>query len=181
MKTSVLKAAAWASVLLLQLAAAQVTGPAEYEVKAAFIHNIARFVEWRAGFMPENVLKLCIMGEDPFGPASDVLKGKPIDDKSWDVAQLRPGAEVRDCNVLFIAASERANLGRILAGAADFGILTMGDTEGYAAQGVMVNFFLERNKVRFEINDAAVHRAGLDISSQLLKLARIVKEDGGGR
>jgi hypothetical protein len=45
----------------------------------------------------------------------------------------------------------------------------------------MVNFFLERNKVRFEINDAAVHREGLNISSQLLKLARIVKEDGGGR
>ena len=181
MKTSVFKAAACASVLLLHSAAAQVTGPVEYEVKAAFIHNIARFVEWRAGFQPEKVLRLCVMGEDPFGPAIDVLKGKPINDMSWEIAQLRPGAEVLGCNVLFIAASERANLGRILAGAADFGILTVGDSEDYAARGVMVNFFLERNKVRFEINDAAVHREGLNISSQLLKLARIVKEDGGGR
>jgi hypothetical protein len=180
-KTSLIKAAVCASALLLQSAAAQVTGPAEYEVKAAFVHNIARFVAWHPEFRPENVLRFCIMGEDPFGPAIDVLKGKPIDDMSWEIAQLRPGAEVLGCHVLFIAASERSSLRRILAGAADFGILTVGDSEGYAAQGVMVNFFLERNKVRFEINDDAVHRGGLDISSQLLKLARIVKDDGGGR
>jgi hypothetical protein len=77
--------------------------------------------------------------------------------------------------VLFIAASESGNLDRILGSIGNNSVLTIGDSPGYAEQGVMVNFYLEENKVRFEINREAAARARLGISSQLLKLARIVR------
>ena len=81
--------------------------------------------------------------------------------------------------VLFIAVSESGNIRQILDGIEGSTVLTIGDTEGYAEQGVMVNFYLEDNMVRIEINIDAARRAGLNISSQLLKLARIVNQHGG--
>jgi len=144
----------------------------EYEVKAAFIHNIAKFVEWPVN---NNVMRLCIVGDDPFGGAADVLQGKPIEDARWQV--VRPGADVdlRMCRVLFISTAESDRLSNILESIKDSPVLTVGDTSGYAMRGVMVNFYLEAQKVRFEINENAAMRAGLAISSRLLRLARIVK------
>lgn len=178
MNARILTAAACATALMLQGTPAQATGPAEYEVKAAFIHNIARFVEWPADTQHDGKSRLCILGEDPFGTALDVLQGKAIGELTWEVVQVRAGASLRRCRVLFVSSSERANLARILAGVEDRGVLTLGDTEGFAALGVMVNFYLEQNRIRFEVNHGAVQRAGLGLSSQLLKLARLVEDSG---
>lgn len=178
MNARILTAAACATALMLQGTPAQATGPAEYEVKAAFIHNIARFVEWPADTQHDGKSRLCILGEDPFGTALDVLQGKAIGESTWEVVQVRAGASLRRCRVLFVSSSERANLARILAGVEDRGVLTLGDTEGFAALGVMVNFYLEQNRIRFEVNHGAVQRAGLGLSSQLLKLARLVEDSG---
>ena len=160
-------------------ASAQAAPPAEYEVKAAFIHNIAKFVEWPAATRTAGPLKLCILGQSPFGSALDALQGKSIGNKVWEVLPAKPNTNLRECGVLFIAASESDNLSQILERLQGSPVLTMGDSDGYAAQGVMVNFYIEQNKVRFEINLGAASRAGLKISSQLLKLARIVAESGG--
>ncbi|HCI14482.1 MAG TPA: DUF4154 domain-containing protein [Gallionellaceae bacterium] len=149
--------------------------PSEYEVKAAFIYNIAKFVEWPAVASPvSGRARLCLLGDDPSGGAFEVLQGKPVGAANWEVVRVDGGGSLKECRVLFIAASERANLGRILARIEGRPVLTVGDTEGYAGQGVIVNFYQEENKVRFEINRDAAGRAGLAISSQLLKLARIV-------
>ena len=154
--------------------------PSEYEVKAAFVHNIAKFVEWPA--VPASGLaRLCLLGEDPSGGAFDMLQGKPIGGLRWEVVKVDAGNGLKACRVLFIAPSERADLGRILAKMEGSPVLTVGDTDGYAEQGVMVNFYPEGGRVRFEINRAAAARAGLAISSQLLRLARLVDETGGGR
>ncbi len=118
-------------------------------------------------------------GQSPFGGALDSLQGRAIGDKVWAVSSAQPDTDLRECGVLFIAASERSRLGRILDGIKGSAVLTMGDSEGYAGQGVMVNFYIEQNKVRFEINKDAVGRAGLKVSSHLLKLARIISEEGG--
>jgi hypothetical protein len=158
---------------------AQAEPPTEYEVKAAFIHNIAQFVEWPAAAGTAGPLKLCIVGRDPFGKALDGLRGKTIRDKVWEVLPATPTTNLRECGVLFIAASERNNLGQILDATRGSAVLTVGDSERYAELGVMVNFYLEQNRVRFEINAEVASRAGLKMSSQLLKLARIVHQTGG--
>jgi hypothetical protein len=162
--------------LLLMLAAwgAEAAPPTDNEVKAAFIHNIAKFVEWPAG-APRN-LKLCLLGQDPLGGAAEVLQGKAVGGLAWEVAPVKPGANLKECRVLFIAASESDGLRRVLEGVKGSPVLTVGDSGGFAEQGGVVNFYLEQNKVRFEINVDAARRAGLKISSQLLKLARIVQE-----
>lgn len=158
---------------------AQAAPPTEYEVKAAFIHNIAKFVEWPAARPAPGILKLCIVGRNPFGNALDALQGKQAGSLTWEIAPAIPKASLKECGVLFIAASESRDLGRILGDIEGSAVLTVGDTGGYAEQGVMVNFYQEENKVRFEINKDAAGRAGLKVSSQLLKLARIVQDTGG--
>lgn len=167
--------------LLSVNAAAVADSPTEYEVKAAFVHNIAKFVEWPASVGAKEVLRLCILGPDPFGAAADGLRGKPVGARMWEVSPVNARANLKECQVLFIGAAEAANLPRLLEGLKASPVLTLGDTEGYAERGVMVNLFLEQNKVRFEINNGAAGRAGLRISSQLLKLARIVAEPGAAK
>lgn len=170
-----------ALLLLLTGAAATADSPTEYEVKAAFVHNIAKFVEWPASAGVKETLRLCILGPGPFGAAAEGLRGKPVGSKLWEVAPANARANLKECQVLFVGAAEAANLPRLLEGLKGSPVLTVGDTEGYAERGVMVNLFLEQNKVRFEINNGAAGRAGLRISSQLLKLARIVAEPGAAK
>jgi len=150
-------------------------GPTEYEAKAAFIYNFAKFVEWPAKPGPDNApLRLCVLGKDPFGPALEEVKGKLVKERKMEVALLDVTADGRECDLLFIAASEEKHLDRVVAILRGAGTLTVGDTEGYAQRGVMINFFHENGKIRFEINLDAVRRAGLKVSSKLLFLARIV-------
>lgn len=170
----------FAAVLCMMLpCVGEAAPPTEYEVKAAFIHNIAKFVEWPAALPSSGSARLCLLGRSPFGNALDALQGKQIGQMSWEIVPLNSRAGLKDCRILFIAASERGDLGRVLQDIGNTPVLTMGDTAGYAGQGVMVNFYLEENKVRIEINRDAAARAQIGISSQLLRLARIVRENGG--
>lgn len=168
-----------AILLAMFCAGAQAAPPSEYEVKAAFVHNIAKFVEWPVSISSKGNLRLCLLGQGAFGLAAGGLRGKLVGSKTWEVVPVTARANLKDCQVLLIEASEAGDLPRLLGSLKDYPVLTVGDTEGYGEQGVMVNFYLEQDKVRFEINPAAASRAGLKISSQLLKLARIVAESGG--
>ena len=155
--------------------------PGEDEVRAAFVHNFAKFVEWPAAIGGRRSLRLCVLGRGRFLEAASGLRDKPVDGGAWEVVAASSRTELKECQVLFIEASERDILPGLLDGLKASPVLTVGDHEGYAEQGVAVNFYLEQNKVRFEINPAAARRAGLKISSQLLKVARIVTEPGGGQ
>lgn len=168
-----------AALATLACASAPAEQPTEYEVKAAFVHNIVKFVEWPETARTDGSLTLCILGKDPSGSALDALRGRHIGNKVWEVSHANPDTNLGRCDVLFIAASESGNLGQILAATKGSAVLTMGDSPGYAQEGVMVNLYLEQNRVRFEINTESVKRARLKISSQLLKLARIIAEPGG--
>lgn len=158
----------------------QADPPTEYEVKAAFVHNIAKFVEWPASVSAQGTLRLCILDQEAFGEAAEnLLRDKPVGSKVWEVVPLSTRASLKECKVLFIGAAEAGELPRLLDILKGSPVLTVGDTGGYAEQGVIINFYREQDKVRFEINKDAAERAGLKISSHLLKLARIVQNNGG--
>ena len=165
-----------ACVLLLSSASAR-AAPSEYELKAAFIYQIARFVEWPPAAQKDAPLQLCVLGGNPFGAALHTISGKPVGERKIEVALLDMDMDTRKCAMLFVATPAEKHLERIAALARGSGMLTLGDTTGFAQRGAMVNFFPENGKIRFEINTAASRRAGLKISSQLLRLARIVEEE----
>lgn len=148
----------------------------EYEVKAAFIYNIAKFVEWpeRAAPDAKNAFGLCIIGADPFGKSIQQIEGKIVKGKRLEIRRVSSVRELGECSVLFVSRSEKEHLAGITEAAAGLSVLTIGDTEGYAPGGVMVNFCLEQRKVRFEIDLDRTKRSRLLVSAQLLKLARAV-------
>lgn len=156
---------------LLTGASAAYAGPTEYEIKAAFVYNFAKFVEWPADSAP---LRLCVFGKDPIVRALEQIKGNTVKERKVEVLMLDATMDVRECNLLFIVPSMEKHLDRIVAISRGAGMLTVSDTDGYAQRGVMINIFTEKGKFRFEINLDAVQRGGLKISSKLLSLARIV-------
>lgn len=162
------------AMLLLTLTPAH-AAPSEYELKAAFIYQIARFVEWPSA--PVNAgepLRLCVLGGNPFGPALESIRGKPVNERRMEVSLLDMNADTHECNMLFIAAPAERHIERITALSRGTGMLTIGDTQGFAQRGAMVNFFSQDGKIRFEVNLDAARHGGLKISSKLLSLARIV-------
>jgi len=156
----------------------QARSPSEYEVKAAFVYNFARFIEWPPEAYPDGVAGLVapLLGDDPFpGVPGEVLRGKSAQGRALATRRLRWGQDVQGCHILYVSPSERARLGQILENVRGQSILTIGDTDGFAQLGGIVNFVLEDGKVRFEINPESAGRARLRISSRLLTLARIIR------
>jgi hypothetical protein len=151
----------------------------EYEIKAGYLYNFVKFVDWpgAAFTKEESELTLCVLGEDPFGTALDSLEGKNVKGRTFAIRRLSSRESSERCQVLFVSASEGARLGKILSGLRGSFTLTVGDMENFAEQGGIIHFLTQNNRVRFAINPAAADRAGLSISSKLLKLAIIVREE----
>lgn len=158
-------------------ARAQSDAPTEHQVKAAFLYNFAKFVEWPAESFPTpaSPLQLCVLGEDPFGPdLKDIVKGKVIGGHPVRVLNPENVEQSKNCHILFVSPSEKARTRQIVEGLRDKSVLMVGDHKGFAEQGGMVNFVLENDRVRFEINVKAAERARLKISSKLLNVAKLV-------
>jgi len=153
-------------------------GPSEYKVKAAFLYSFTKFVEWPPT-SPESSngpVTVCVFGENPFGGAlQEILAGKTFNGRPFTLKEVKSTQEVRACLILFISSSERKRLKTVLESLQGAAVLTIGDTQGFAEDGCIIDFVLEDNKMRFEINTIAADRARLKISSKLLSLARIVK------
>jgi len=162
--------------LSLPAATAQERSAGEYQVKAAMLFNVAKFVDWPSGTSDngQNSFRMCIIGRNPFGTSLDNLKGKPVKGLPLLPVQLSRVDDIGPCKVLFISNSEKRNLAAILDAAGRLGILTVSDIDQFAASGGMIGFVEVEGKVRLEVNLAAAQQANLKISSQLLKLARIV-------
>jgi hypothetical protein len=153
--------------------------PTEYDVKAAFLYSFPSFVGWPNQALPDtaSILTIGILGEDPFGDAFRAFAHKAAGGRLAKIKRSTRLQELPLCHVLFICNSERRYLPQILEHLRGRPVLTVGDTDGFAEAGVMMNFRLEENRVRFDINSAAAERASLVVSAKLLKLARIVQED----
>ena len=158
---------------------AQEGKPTEYEVKAAFLYNLVKFVEWPKKSLPDSspTMNLCIAGEDQLGSVLEAYEGEAVRNRKLLIKRVKVLHQMHECHILFICESEHKRLSEILRGLKGLSILTAGDGKDLAKKGVIVNFYLEENKVRFEINTDAVNRAGLIISSKPLKIARIVHDE----
>ena len=153
--------------------------PTDYEVKAAYLYQFGKFVEWpeetlaRAG----DVFSICTLGLDPFGSLLDeTIAARSVQGKKVVAKRLASVNDALNCHILFISSSEQSRLGEILKILQGKNILTVGDMRDFIRQGGMINFQIEQNKVRFEINLRAVEREHLKVSSQLLKVAKLAKE-----
>lgn len=151
--------------------------PTEYQVKAAFLLNFTKFVEWPASAFadPSAPMTICVLGEDPFGPALDrLIAGDTVDGRRLSVLRLkRREVPPKGCQVLFISASEKAELKNLPA--IEPGVLTVGEGTNFVRDGGMIGFILENRRVRFDINQTVAESAGLKVSSKLLSVARRVE------
>lgn len=166
-------------MLLLSGMCAQSSVVGEYQIKAAFLYNFAKFVEWPpSGFSDASApLRICVFGQDPFGQElHDITKEKTVNGHKLRVDQVADVQMARTCHILFIASSEKAQSARILESLRGTDVLTIGDMKGFVEQGGMINFVLEDNRVRFEVNLKAAEQARLKVSAKLLNVARNVIE-----
>jgi len=163
------------------MAPAQRSLPGEYQVKAAFLFNFAKFIEWPASSFAtsQSPFAICLLGQDPFGNIlDDTLRGKAIGDRPIVTRRLKDKAETRSCQVVFVSSSESAHLAEIIGSMPGSKVLLVGETKGFAASGGTIEFTHEDNHVRFTINTDAADRSGLKFSSKLLALAKIVHDEG---
>lgn len=149
----------------------------EYQIKAAFVYNFAKFVEWPGDTASSGgpALIIGVLGDDPFGQTlSDTVRGKTVNGRGLVVKRFPSLRELEPCQVLFLGSSVADHIPEILSRIQGTAVLTVGEGEQFALAGGMVGFMTEDNKVRFAINAQSAERAGLKISSKLLALARIV-------
>lgn len=165
--------------LLAAPGAVQPKVAAEYDVKAAFLYNFTKFVEWPATAFPDNSFRLCVLGDDPFGKSLRDLAGEEVAGRKLTVVGKGEIHKPVGCHVLFISRSERGRLSAVLSEVRGHPVLTVADTQGFLDQGGVINFTLQGSKVRFEINQQAAERAGIKISSKLMRLATRVKGGPG--
>ena len=153
----------------------------EYPVKAAFLYNFARFIEWPAEAFPneKSPIALCVFRHDPFGSVLDeVLHGKSINNRELQARRVNELPELKTCQVIFISGEEDKHLPEVLNSVKGASALVVGESEEFAERGGTIQFYLENNKLRFAVNLDAAQRARLQLSSRLLALARIVRDGG---
>jgi hypothetical protein len=151
----------------------------EYLIKAGFIYNFAKLVGWpgNAFAQADSPIVIGILGTDPFGGIIDrILADKKVDARRFVIKRLKWGMEFKDCDILFVGASEAVHLEEIIRAVKGLPILTIGETPGFARRGCIINLIVEDNKVRFEVNLDAAKQADLNVSSRLLALAKIIPQ-----
>ena len=157
---------------------AQSKADLEYRIKAAFIYKFIKFIEWPSLEFgnDQGPFLVCVLGEDPFGDIlEETFEGKTGHGRALSVKRSRELSGLEDCHVIFISASERRRLGKILEVIQSDSILTIGDTENFALSGGMIRLQKKGKKLRFEINLKSAQKAGLSISSKLLVLGKVIQ------
>jgi hypothetical protein len=145
--------------------------PREYEIKAAFIYNFLRYIEWPT---PRNAYTVGIWGTDPFEGGLDQFQTKPLGGKNITVRAVKSAKDAKGCDVVFISPSESAQIESLLSALKGTPVLTISDGASFVDKGGQIGFTTERNRVRFIVNTDALQQSDLKASSNLLKLA-IVK------
>jgi hypothetical protein len=174
------------------------TPPEEYQVKADYLANFSRFVDWpgsqnsatspaadntpnpsvAASARPEDPFVICIIGRDPFGPTLDnALVGQTVDARKIIARRISAHKDTLNCEILFIAASEATHAKEILSRVEKYPVLTVSDLPTFLADGGMIQFIVREEKIRFAVNVSVAQKAGLAVSSQLLKVAAEIKKD----
>jgi hypothetical protein len=158
-------------------AAAESTTATEHQIKAAFLYNFAKFIEWPAGcFSDTNApVVIGVMSQSAVAAALPaVVKDRKINGRPIVVRSVETVEGARGSHLLFVGAAEDRQVDDLLSILAGAPILTVGESEAFAQRGV-INFILEADRCRFDINMEAAEKAGLKVSAQLQKLARTVR------
>jgi len=153
----------------------------EYQVKAAFLANFAYFVEFppSAFESPTSPLIIGIVGDDPFGDGIDrLVEHKVVFGHAVQVRRFHDVKSLGKSHLLFVSGSDRQMAAKVIDVVRRTPVMTVGESEGFAQAGGVCNFTREGARVGFEINVNAAGRAGLSLSSRLLALARIVRDEG---
>lgn len=154
---------------------AQNSGPTEYQIKAAFIYNFAKFVDWPPEAFPSTNAPMVIgvLGENVFGNyLEQTISGRKINGRQLVFQTFHSVAQATNCQVLFISPSEKNHLSKILGQLQGTSILTVSEADNFIGDGGMIYLFIDsENNVRFSINNDAAKKVGLTISSKLLSLA----------
>ncbi len=147
----------------------------EYELKADALYHIIEYVEWPkdAQSNPPPAIQIGLLGQLPFADALEVLNGRVTQGRALVVKRLADPQAAARCQVVFIGASEKQRVRAIMAEVKDRPVLTVSEIEGFAENGGMVNLIARPNRINIEINREVTSRAKLNISSQLLKLAKV--------
>jgi hypothetical protein len=159
---------------------AQEPKPSEYQVKAAYLYNFSRFIEWPARPSAESSepFAICVLGKDPFGSILDTtVSGQGTGAQSPVAKRLTKPEDALGCQILFVGASEESHLKEILSVLGKASVLTVSDIPRFSERGGMIEFVLKGDRVRFEVNLTNAVNAGLAVSSDLLKVALAVRKN----
>lgn len=156
---------------------AQKSGPTENEVKSAYLYNFGKFVEWPANARSlGESFTICVLGDDSFGSTlKTTISGESINGKRVLVNFVARPQDAVSCRILFISSSQQSRLKEILTELDNTSVLTVSDMPEFTRRGGMIQFVVEANKIRFQVNLTRAERTGLTLSSQLLKVAIDVK------
>ncbi|MBF0368785.1 MAG: YfiR family protein [Magnetococcales bacterium] len=151
--------------------------PSEAQVKVVFLYNFTKFVEWPSAAFPnsESPFQVCVMGQDSFGSLLMAIKKKSVRGRPLNIRRPDSLAETDSCHLLFVSESEKSHSEKIIQAMLGKPILTVGESDGFADKGGMIHFFIEKGAVRFVINREAIKKAGLTVSSRLLRVGRLLK------
>jgi hypothetical protein len=160
--------------LLIPTIFAQVREPTEFELKAALLYNFALFTEWPV--LPNDTFNLCLYGPDPFGAAIEVLAQRTLLDRRIQIQRPRQPKDISACHLLYISSPALPELAQLLALTRNQPILTIADRLDSGDSHAVINLGLEQRRIIFDIDLAAANRAGLRLSSKLLRLAHDVQQ-----
>jgi hypothetical protein len=146
----------------------------EYEVKATFLYRLSSFVEWPEMEQDSRNLRLCVIGEDPFGALIDFFQGQIVHGRKLVITRLGEDSPLDSCNLAFVGTTETRREESLLAKARLAHVLTVGESKKFTRHGGIVRFFLDKGLVRMEINATAAKASGLSISAKLMSLVEVV-------
>ena len=160
-------------------ALSQSMGGAEYPLKLGFLYRFTKFIEWPSDSFrsPDTPFAICIVGHDPFSlDIENEFRTQSVEGHPVQVLALKRTDTLSVCHIVFIPVTEKNQAAEIVRSLKGSRVLTVGESEGFAARGGIINFTIAGGSVRFEINRVAADRVGLKISAKLLSLAKIVTE-----
>ena len=156
-------------------------GSLEYQVKAAYLLNFTRYVEWPARSLPADVpLELCILGDDPFGGVIDqAVQGRRSQGRIVTVRRIESDERAYSCHLVFVTDESWNRRRTLVANLTSRGVLTVGNSDQFGREGGVIGFVISNETVRFVINESAMERSGLRISSRMLSLAQQIHKTTG--
>lgn len=167
-----------ASLIIISFQVQVLSQSDEYLMKAIAMEQLSRFIEWPSEAFdsnPSTPFIIAVIGKNPFGKKlEEAYTDHHIKKRTVKIVYIEKIEQLEDCHILFVSSSKKKELSKIVDTLKGTPILTVADTHGYAESGILANFFIEDNKLRFEINEKGMEEAGLNVSFLLIKVAKIV-------